>query len=239
MIGPIIDSALTLVGGVAGSLLGNRISERLRTNLPQTFGVVSMAIGISMIGKLHGFPPVVFAIILGAIVGEVVYLEARIGRAAIQAYGWVDRRFPSLQEPAVSQEEYLVEFVGVLVLFCASGTGIFGAMNEGITGDASLLLSKSMLDFFTAAIFAAALGLSVAAIAIPQFIILITLFFLGRFLLPLTTAAMVNDFLGCGGIIMLATGFRIAGIKPFAIANLLPALLLVMPISYLWAKYVG
>lgn len=112
-------------------------------------------------------------------------------------------------------------------------------MNEGITGDASLLLSKSMLDFFTAAIFAAALGLSVAAIAIPQFIILMTLFFLGRFLLLLTTAAMVNDFLACGGIIMLATGFRIAGIKAFAIANLLPALLLVMPISYLWTRYVG
>ena len=91
----------------------------------------------------------------------------------------------------------------------------------------------------SAAIFATSLGLSVAAVAIPQFLILATLFFLGRFVLPLTTPAMIGDFSSCGGIIMLATGFRIAGIKAFPIANMLPALLIVMPISSLWSEWVG
>jgi uncharacterized protein len=239
MIGPIIDSSLTLVGGIAGGLLGQRLDENLRIRLPQIFGVVSMAMGVTMIAKLHSLPSVVIAIIFGTIVGEVIRLEERIGHVATRIQKYIEQRIPTPKATVVSPDEFLEKFVAVLVLFCASGTGIFGAMNEGITGDASLLLAKSVLDFFTAAIFATVLGMSVAAIAVPQLIIQMALFFLGRFILPLTTAEMVSDFSGCGGIIMLATGFRIAGIKSFMVANLLPSLLLVMVISRLWSKYVG
>jgi len=61
------------------------------------------------------------------------------------------------------------------------------------------------------------------------------LFFLAVKLLPLTTPAMIADFSACGGLIMVATGLRIAGIKPFGVANMVPALVLVMPMSALWA----
>jgi uncharacterized membrane protein YqgA involved in biofilm formation len=50
---------------------------------------------------------------------------------------------------------------------------------------------------------------------------------------------MIADFSACGGLILLATGFRIAEIKNFAVANMLPALFLVLPISALWARFVG
>ena len=239
MIGPIVDSSLTLAGGVAGALLGRRLKEALRANLTLTFGLASMAMGITLIVKLHSLPPVIMAVIFGAIVGEVIALELRINRAAALTRGLVDRWMPASSVPVIPQEQFLVQFVAVLVLFCASGTGIFGSMNEGITGDASLLLAKSVLDFFTAAIFAASLGLSVATIALPQFILQFSLFFLGRMILLLITEKMTGDFSSCGGIIMLATGFRIAGIKAFPIANLLPSLVLVMPISSLWTRWVG
>ncbi|MFT8349793.1 DUF554 family protein [Clostridium saccharoperbutylacetonicum] len=78
----------------------------------------------------------------------------------------------------------------------------------------------------------------VLTICVPQFIILICLFFSASIILPLTTPQMIADFTACGGMIMLATGFRISGIKSFAIANMLPALVLVMPISHLWTTFV-
>jgi uncharacterized membrane protein YqgA involved in biofilm formation len=174
-----------------------------------------MAMGITLIVKLHSLPPVVIATILGAVVGEVLALEVFVNRAAARARSLVDRLMPQSKSPGLPQEQFLLQFVAVLVLFCASGTDIFGSMNEGITGDASLLLAKPVLDFFTAAIFAATLGLSVATIALPQFIIQMTLFFLGGMILPLTTENMTCDFPCCGGIIMLATGLRIANIKAF------------------------
>ena len=59
---------------------------------------------------------------------------------------------------------------------CASGTGIFGALNEGMTNDHSILLAKSILDLFTSVIFATSLGYLVGAIFIPQIIVLLALF---------------------------------------------------------------
>lgn len=47
--------------------------------------------------------------------------------------------------------------VTIIVLFCASGTGIYGSIVSGMSGDHSVLISKSILDLFTAAIFACSL----------------------------------------------------------------------------------
>jgi hypothetical protein len=139
-------------------------------------------------------------------------------------------------DDAGPNEEFMEKFVAIMVLFCASGIGIFGALTEGMTGDPSLLISKAFLDLFTAGIFAITLGYTVATLALPQFAIQMTLLLLAGLILPMTTPAMVADFSACGGLIMVATGITICGIKPFPLANMLPALLLVMPLSALWTR---
>jgi uncharacterized membrane protein YqgA involved in biofilm formation len=78
----------------------------------------------------------------------------------------------------------------------------------------------------------------VSTLALPQFAIQLTLLFAATLILPLTTPAMIADFTACGGLIMLATGLRICGIKAFPIADMLPALFIVMPLSGLWLAYV-
>jgi len=189
-----------------------------------------------MVVKVKFLPAVILALLLGTIIGELLHLEDGITKLASRTRGFIDK----LAKPAdtnLTQEEFLGKFVAILVLFCASGTGIFGAMNEGMTGDTSLLIVKSFLDLFTAAIFATALGYSVATLAIPQFLIQGGLFLLAARILPMTTPLMIADFSACGGLIMVATGFRIAGIKPFAVANMLPALFIAMPISALWVRF--
>ncbi|MGE9627611.1 DUF554 family protein, partial [Escherichia coli] len=54
---------------------------------------------------------------------------------------------------------------------------------------------------------------------------------------PLTTPAMMADFSAVGGLLLLATGLRICGIKMFAVVNMLPALLLAMPLSAAWTAF--
>ena len=49
---------------------------------------------------------------------------------------------------------------------------------------------------------------------------------------------MIGDFKACGGMIMIATGLRIAGIKNFPIADLIPAMAFVMPLSWLWTTVI-
>ena len=87
-------------------------------------------------------------------------------------------------------------------------------------------------------IFACSLGIITSLVAVPQAVIFLLLFFGAKLIFPLTTPAMVNDFKACGGLILLATGFRIMKIKDFPIADMIPAMILVWPLSYAWTAWI-
>lgn len=237
MIGPFVNAAAVILGGALGAYLGSKLPERLRTTLPLIFGLCCFGLGIMLTDSVKNMSAVVLALILGTIIGELIYLEKRIGKAANLARGLIDKIFPPAHN--LSQEEFLEKYIAILVLFCVSGTGIFGAIKEGMTGDASILFIKSILDFFTAMIFAATLGYVIVAVALPLVMVQVTLVLLSTVIMPLTTPNMLADFSAVGGLLLLATGFRICGIKMFPVANMLPALLLAMPISYLWERLVS
>ena len=137
----------------------------------------------------------------------------------------------------LSHEEFLSKFVAIMILFSFSGTGIFGAINEGMTGDISILIVKSFLDFFTAIIFATSLGYAVASIFIPQTLLQLLLAYSAVSIIPFVSPEMRADFAAVGGVLMIAAGFRICNIQLFRVANMLPALLLVMPISHYWTVF--
>ena len=147
-------------------------------------------------------------------------------------------KFLKKSSSELSEDEFMNTLVTIIVLFCASGTGIYGSIVSGMSGDHSVLISKSILDLFTAAIFACSLGMVVCMIAIPQLIIFLILFFAATAIFPLTTPGMINDFKACGGFLMLATGFRMVKLKNFPTADMIPAMVLIMPMSWFWVTYV-
>ena len=234
IIGPYINGSAVLIGGIAGAILSHRLPERVRTSMPLIFGVASMCMGVVLVVKVVNMPVMVLSVVLGALLGELVCLEQGIGKLGAQARGLTERLIRPKNHDLQSQDAFLQRYVAIIVLFCASGTGIFGAMHEGMTGDTSILIAKSFLDLFTAAIFATSLGVAVAMVAIPQLAIQLLLAYGAIYILPLTTPVMQADFSAVGGVLMLATGFRICGIKSFPVANMLPALLLAMPFSSVW-----
>ena len=127
---------------------------------------------------------------------------------ASYAKSLVERVFPSAPK-GISHDEFLGKFVALVILASFSGTGIFGAMNEGMTGDPSILIVKSFLDFFTAMIFATTLGYAVTTIFIPQTLLQSILAYSAVFIIPFVTPEMRADFGAVGGVLMIATGFRI------------------------------
>nr|WP_233604104.1 DUF554 domain-containing protein [Citrobacter freundii] len=179
----------------------------------------------------------VLSVLLGTVVGELCYLEKGISHLGGKARGLVELVVKSDPGDKDSQAQFLQNYVAIIVLFCASGTGIFGAMHEGMTGDSSILIAKAFLDLLTALIFATTLGYAVALVALPQLIIQLALAYSAIYILPLTTPAMQADFSAVGGVLMVATGLRISGIKVFPVASMLPALVLAMPVSSFWTTY--
>lgn len=232
-IGVIINGLSVAFGGIAGAIAGKKLTPQFKANLTLVFGVCSMGMGINSIGLMKYMPAVIFSIVIGTGIGLALNLGNWINKGAVQMQKPIAKLFRN-QNTNLSQEEFISTLVTIIVLFCASGTGIYGSLDAGMTGDSSILISKSILDFFTAAIFACNLGFVVSIIAVPQFIIFFLLFLGAKFIYPLTTPEMIDDFKACGGFLMLATGFRMTKLKEFPIADMIPAMIIVMPLSWFW-----
>ncbi|MBR1758993.1 MAG: DUF554 domain-containing protein [Lachnospiraceae bacterium] len=227
--GIIINVASVVLGGLLGSLIGNHLSDRLKREMTTVFGVCAMAMGISSIVLMKNMPAVIFAIIIGTLIGTLINLDGLIKKGT-------GKLLNGLHMGGSIDEQLMVT---AMVLFCASGTGIYGSMTSGMTGDHSILIAKSVLDFFTAMIFACQLKKATMLIGIPQAVIMLLLFFGAKLILPLTTDVMIADFKACGGIVLLATGFTIMKVKEIPVANMILSMVLVMPVSALWVNVIA
>lgn len=230
--GLITDVTSLFIGGLLGNVIGKRLSESMKLSLNNIFGFCAMAIGIRLVIKMNSLSAVVLAVVLGTIIGEALRLEERVnkGVAAIA---------PKVLKNQSADDAFINTFIAVAMLFCCSGTGWYGVLNEGFTGDGSILITKAILDFFTAIIFAAVLGKLVSYLAAPQLLIYVILFSVSKLVLPFISPEMIADFSAVGGVIELATAMRIAGIKrDTQVINLIPAMILVFPISAV-ALYFG
>ncbi len=226
-IGIIVNCLAVAIGGLIGSSASDLLSDQIKQNLNMIFGLASMGMGVSSIVLMQNMPAVILALVTGTLLG----LSLGLGDAITRAAAGMQKLFHA--EGGSSDQ-----LVTVIVLFCASGTGIYGSIVSGMSGDHSILIAKSILDFFTSMIFACSLKKTVSLIAVPQFIIMMILFVLAGYIMPLTTPVMINDFKACGGFVMIASGFRILQLKMFPTADMIPAMILVMPLSFLWAAYI-
>ncbi|MEY8355280.1 DUF554 domain-containing protein [Lachnospiraceae bacterium 54-53] len=222
--GVIINCIAVFLGGILGAFLKDHFPPKLTEALPNIFGLSAITMGVYLIIRLESLAAVVLAVIVGTVLGELLNLEENL-------MGGLHKLEAKL--PVNLNEDQLDVIISMIILFCFSGTGIFGAMNSAMTGDHSILYAKAVMDFFTAIIFGTTAGYLVGFIAIPQFIVGALLFCGASYILPLVTDIMLSNFKACGGIITLAVGLKIANIKKTRVLNILPALILVFPFSLL------
>ena len=221
-LGVIINVSLVVLGGLLGSVIGGKLSDSFKKNMTTVFGFCAMAMGISSIVLMQNLSAVIF----GSIIGLLLNLDGLVRKGMGAALG-------KLKLGAGGDADLMLT---AFVLFCISGTGVYGTLVSGMTGDHSILIAKSVLDFFTAMIFACSLKRAVCLVGVPQLIILLLLFFSAKLIYPLTTDAMIGDFKAVGGVVLLATGFSILKLKDIPVINMIPAMVIAMPISALWTN---
>jgi uncharacterized membrane protein YqgA involved in biofilm formation len=230
-VGSIVNSLCLVSGGIIGSLAASRLSERIKRSLTLVFALGAMAMGMISITRASAMPAVVLALVIGVFLGAVLDVEGLLKRAG----EWTASRFArNMAGNPAAYRHFLDMFALAVVLFCFGPVGMYGAMQSSLSGDHSLLLFKAVMDFFTAFIFAASLGLPVCFIALPLLAVQLSFFFLATFIQTVTTPGMFGDFTACGGIIICSSAFRMAEIKSFPSGDMSIALFLVMPISFLW-----
>lgn len=231
-IGIITDVSATLCGALLGCLLSSRLGDNWKNLLNNLLGVAALVMGIVLIIRAKNLSAVILALLLGACVGELLHLEDRINGAATA----VTARLMG----GGADGAYLASFSAALILFCFGGTGWFGALNEGLTGDGSILVTKAILDCVTACIFAALLGKIIPCLCLPQLCVYLILFGVAQVARGAITDVMIADFSSVGGIITFVAGLRMCKIKEdIKGLNLLPGLILAFFVSAAWTALVG
>lgn len=222
--GTLINVGTVIVGGLLGTLLGNRLPEKMRQTVLQGLGLITLIIGVTMaIGTQNILIPL-FSILIGGILGEALRIEdalERLGR-------WSERRLGRWTGKNKGGSTFAQGFITASLVFCVGPMTILGSIQDGLMGDYTLLAVKSLMDGFAAMALAASLGPGVILSAVTVFLyqgglsVLAGLF--GSALGGITRETpWVVEMTATGGVVILSIAFILLDIKRIRAANLLPA----------------
>ncbi len=221
MIGTLINIATVLLGGGLGTILGQRLPERIRETVLHGLGLVTLVVGIQLTFKTQNVLIVMGSVLLGAILGEWWKIDLALERLS-------ERLRRRLARTALQGQlgHFTEGFVTASLVFCVGPMTILGSIQDGLTGDYSLLAIKAILDGFAALAFASSLGIGVV------FSILVILVYQGGLSLlaglaqNVLTDAMIAEMSATGGVLILAIGLLLLELRRIRVANLLPALVI-------------
>ena len=124
-------------------------------------------------------------------------------------------------------------FVTASLTVCIGAMAIVGAINDGIYGDYSVLLTKSILDFIIIIVMAASLGKGTIFSAIPVALLQGSITALSRLILPIMTDAALHNLSLVGSILIFCVGVNLVWGRMIRVANLLPAIPLAIAAAFL------
>lgn len=228
-IGIAANVAAVILGGLGGCLFKRILPQRVVEMLYMTFGFCALGIGVVSIVKLDSLTIVVLSVILGAVLGELCCIDSGVRRLIRFILGRLSRDYGEGQDMEI--------LCLAMAIICFSGTGIFGALSEGLDGDHSILLAKSVLDLFTVMVFATSVGWLVTLFSLPQTVIFLLFFFTVSLISPILTAQAIANFKATGGVLTVMVGYNMlagqVGLKKIRVLNAVPALLL--SVVFTWA----
>jgi uncharacterized membrane protein YqgA involved in biofilm formation len=227
---PMRGTLLNTVTAAAGALIGLGVGSALPPGIAEAaimgIGLIVLAFGIKMALESKNMLVMIVAVVLGVVIGTLVGIDGGVA--------WVAEEVRKLAGESGSFNEGLI---AASVLFCVGPLTLMGCLEDGLGEGFDMLKLKSALDFISAIILAATLGIGVLFAAV------VVLFVQGALTLAATKLRRISenpDLLaeatGAGGVIMLALGLSILGIKDIPTENFLPALLIAPVLAVILAK---
>ncbi|MCL2224247.1 MAG: DUF554 domain-containing protein [Defluviitaleaceae bacterium] len=211
--GAIINAIAILVGGGIGFLLKNRVSPQLAQGVMRALGLCVCVIGIQ--GALGGdIMLMAISIALGALTGELLHMDSRLNRFGL----FLQNKFGK----SGTESTFAQGFVSATLLFCVGAMAIVGSIDSGLRGDHSIVMTKSILDAFAAAVLASTFGAGVLFSAAAVLLYQGSIEFFAAFLQDVFTYTLITQISAVGGVMILAIGINMIFGEKIKTANLLP-----------------
>jgi len=226
MTGTLINIITVLIGGILGLLIGARFPERIRQTIVAGLGLFTGAVGIFMFIKTENPIIVLISLLIGGLLGEWWRIEDGLTNFG----GALERRFVKSARSGTLDSDtdtFIRGFMTASLVFCVGPMTILGSIQDGLSGDYSLLAIKSVLDGFAAFAFASSLGLGVLFSTIVILVYQGGLSLLAAQAQAVITPEMMGEMTAVGGVLLLGIAVSsLLEIKPIRVGNFLPALLI-------------
>ena len=234
-LGTIINTGAIVAGGLVGILFGRFLKENVQDTLSKCCGVSTLMIGIA--GALEkmltlekgaissgGSMLLVLCLTAGGVIGELLNLEG-----AFEAFGrWLKEKTGNAKDKG-----FVNAFVTASLTVCIGAMAIVGSIQDGLTGDYSVLATKAVLDFIIIMVMSCSLGPGAAFSAIPVAILQGSVTALAGLVRPVMTEAALNNLSLVGSVLIFCVGINLLWGKKIRVANLLPAIVLAVAAAFL------
>lgn len=229
MTGTLVNCIAVIIGGLIGLLFKKGIKPAHADGINRALGLAVLIIGMNGVianmftvenGKVSssGELLLVVFLVVGTLIGELLKLDDQFSR------------FCNKIENKFQAKGFASGFINGTVLFCVGAMSIIGSINDGLTGDSSILFVKSALDAVNAVIFGATLGFGVIFTCIPMLIYQGGISLLAGTLSGILQGELLEQICMVGYAIIMAIGFNFLLEKKFRTLNMVPALIL--PVIY-------
>lgn len=227
-LGTVINTAAVLAGGALGLLLKNGVAKKYESILMQALGLATIFIGAGGVLKYmlvvengeiatRGTMLLIFSLVIGCLLGQWLDIEARMETMGVK-----------LKAAArIKNDTRFVEgFVTTSLIICVGAMAIVGAMQDGLSGDSSMLIAKSMLDFALVTVLASAYGVGAMFSALPIFLYQGAITVVAALFGAVIHDALIAQLSFVGSALIFCVGVNLLREKTFRVANMLPALLI-------------
>jgi uncharacterized membrane protein YqgA involved in biofilm formation len=217
--GTLLNLLTVLLGGLVGTFLGDRLPPRLRESVVAGVGLFVLVMGVKFAVDTANLLYLLGAILIGGVVGSLAGIERRLNDLGAA----IERRFTAAGETRV--ETIAEGFVTASIVFCVGPLTFLGAIRNGLSGDASLLAIKSILDGVSAIAFAATLGWGVLLSLVVILVYQGGLAAGASVFSGLLSEAQLREMSAVGGLLIVGVGLKLLKIRDVQVADYLPAIL--------------
>ena len=234
-LGTIINVLAIILGGILGILVGKFFKEQLRDSLEKACGICVLFIGIG--GALEGMLQVqgsgivsggslliIGCLAIGTLIGELLNIEHLLERFG----AWLKQKTGNAKDT-----RFIDGFVTATLTVCIGAMAVVGAIEDGIAGDSSILITKAILDLIIITVMTCSMGKGCAFSAIPVGIFQGSITALAVLIKPIMTEAALGNLSLIGSILIFCVGVNLVWGKKIRVANLLPAIVLAVIAAFL------
>jgi hypothetical protein len=220
--GTIVNVAAICAGALVGRYAGRFIPNRMRQTVMAGLGLTVLLIGLQLALKSRQPMIVIGSLILGGVLGELLQIEARL-----ESFGlWLQGRFAGAGNIAEG-------FVAASLLYCVGAMAIMGSLQDGLSGTPTILYAKAALDGVASIALASTLGIGVLFSALSVALYQGGITIAAESAKALLTDTVVLEMNAVGGLLIVAIGLDLIGIKRLPVGNMLPAVFVAVGLVWL------